>query len=447
MTELPATLVQLQNAIRVGTLSIGEAVAAQKNRVASLDAKYRCVVEAFDDQPASGAGSLAGISLAHKDIFDTPNRAPGVGHDHGRARPGNRAATAISRLHEAGAMNLAALTMAEYACGATGDNPRFDRIVNPLSYEIVVGGSSSGSAVAVACEMAYGSLGTDTAGSVRIPAATCGLIGLKTTHGLVSKQGVFPLAPSLDSVGILTRSANDALAMLDVVADDEKLIDAQGSPRIAAWIPSKGIDSEVGDALTRFSHDTKSSKVESECAEYQALTHLSEIVMHSEAAQIHRESLIDGAASDSVKAVALTGLAIPREWYEAALADRARRTRAFVDAHLRDHDFLILPSVPNALPDWTTVTVGQAGFDVRQLLALHRFMGFVNYLGLPAISMPIASDSRGLPISVQLVARPFHERSLLAFAASFEEKHFGASGFTRNFTNKRIGKIADASIH
>ena len=438
MIELPATLTGLQRALGRGQLSRHEAIAAQRQRLNRLDGDFHCVVQAL---PAAAVerdnGVLSGIGLAHKDIFDTGDRRPGLGRDKGSIVRGLQPATAIARLRRHGASELAVVSMAEYACGATGENSRFERCVNPLRVEAVVGGSSSGSAVAVASEMAYGSLGTDTAGSIRIPAATCALIGLKTTHGLVPVDGVHPLAPALDSVGVLARSAADAAQLLEATADTGLLrAAANAPPRIKAWIPDVGLHASVAAALTEFAGDWNVTERMGQWPDHDTLTRLAEIVLHTEAANTHRAALLEGSSSPAVQAVALAGLVIPNDWYHAALADRARRARDFVHEHLREHDIFLIPALPDPVPDWNSVSAGSEDFDARQLLGLHRYMGFVNYLGLPAVVIPIARDAIGMPISVQLIARPFHERSLLAFAHAVELKRFGTSGFTHSFSTQ-----------
>lgn len=436
MHELPATLRGMQLAVSSGRMSPPEAISLQRRRLTEVDARLHSVVQEFpktDTYP----GPLAGIGLAHKDIFNTAGRRPGTGHDAGTASEGLVAAPAVARLETAGASTMAVLAMAEYACGATGDNPLFKRCINPLSEHAAVGGSSSGSAVAVAAGLVYGSLGTDTAGSVRIPAATCALVGLKTTHGLVPLDGVHPLAPSLDSVGLLTRSAPDAMHLLQIVADTGMLRPATSARvRIKAWLPASGLHEEVASALHDFARESASTQIIATLPQHQTLTRLAEIVMHTEAAATHRAALLACALSPSVEAVALAGLVIPPEWYHAALADRGRHAQMFVQEHLQAHDLLVMPALPQPIPDWSAVTTDSPGFDVKQLLALHSYMGFVNYLGFPSLVFPIARDSRGMPISVQVLARPFHEADLLAFAEQVELRRFGVNGFTEHFPNQ-----------
>ena len=428
VVELPATLVGLQQALAGGELSPHEALAAQRKNLNRLNRHFHAVVDELpESDPIGFHQKLWGIGLAHKDIFELQGRRPGLGLGKGVATPGFKTATAIQRLSTHGASHLATLVMAEYACGATSENANFSRCVNPLHPDAVVGGSSSGSAVAVSAYMAYASLGTDTAGSVRIPAATCGLIGLKTTPGVVSTEGVYPLAPSLDSVGLLGRTAEDTRQVLEAVAEDGSLQPASAdSARVKAWIPETGLHESVALAMQECARSMHIGTQTSTCAEHNTLTQLSEIVLHTEAARTHRQALLEGRSPAAVEAVALAGLVIPRPWYEAAIACRARHARDFVRAYLQEQDILMVPALPMPIPDWKEVMPGNAHFNTRQLLDMHRFMGFVNYLGLPALVVPVAIDKRGLPISVQLIGRPFHELSLLKYALQIESQHFNA---------------------
>lgn len=440
MTELPPTLVQMQRLIAQGELSPAEALQVQRERVAALDARFHCVVSVPQPTPSDECptGPLAGIGLAHKDIFDTEGHRPGIGHDAGAQTPGTRNARVLERLRQSGAAHLARLVMAEYACGATGANVRQRPCINPLHPQAVVGGSSSGSAVAVASGLAYGSLGTDTAGSVRIPAATCGVLGLKTTHGLVDLDGVAPLAPALDSVGLLARTAADAGQLLSAVAGRP----LQGSPdparhrvrpssaslRIKAVIPN-ALDDQVAQALHGFMATWPRAAVVCDMPEQARLAQWAEVLLHAEASQVHRGALLSREVSPMVEAVALPGLVIAAEWVLAVRAQRAAQLRAFVAAHLRQYDLLVLPALAHAVPDWSVVTPGAPGFDAQRLVGLYRYMGFVNYLGLPSVVFPVAVDRRGLPIAVQVLARPFHDAVLLAWAAAVEDRLCGPAGF------------------
>ncbi|MEI7783677.1 MAG: amidase, partial [Betaproteobacteria bacterium] len=323
--------------------------------------------------------------------------------------------------------HLGALVMAEHACGATSANAHFERCINPLHPNAVVGGSSSGSAVAVAGGLAYGALGTDTAGSVRIPAATCGLVGLKTTQGLIPTQGLSPLAPSLDTIGVLARTVADAAELLGPLAPALAPCPAQ-APQLRAWIPGDWLHAEVARALGELAGELGAQPVDLQ-SDHQHLSGLADVVLHGEVAQLQRDALLSGRLSPPVQALALPGLLMPPSWLPAALAVRCAELRRFCQSQLPAGSVLLMPALPHPVPDWQTVQPGQPQFVARELLALHRCMGFINYLGLPALVVPIDRDSRGLPISVQLVGRPFHERELLAVAAQLQERRFGSAGF------------------
>ena len=414
-------MVQLLAHIRAGEISSQQALLAQVERGRALRGAYDCVVDELP-MPSPEAGPLAGIALAHKDIFNLQDRLPGCGVQRGSWRAGVRPAAAIQALASAGASQWAALVMAPHACGATAQNPHFARCVNPLNEIAAVGGSSSGSAVAVACGMTYAALGTDTAGSVRIPAATCGLIGLKTTYGAVSTLGCVALAPSLDSVGVLSRYAQDAREIwqaLSPLSQRRSKVNAEKTCQV--WFPELGADSQVIEAIRDWTSKLhmKVTKVDI-TDEFEQLSRHAQRVLIYETAETHRASLLSGRADPAVQAIGLAGLGLPKAWYQQSMQARAAFLEQFVTRHFSDSEFLILPALGCPVPDWACVEIGHPAFDRLQLAGMHAFMGFVNYLGLPALNLPIARDARGLPICVQVLARPFAEHHLLDFAEHHE---------------------------
>ena len=424
---LPERLVQLQTQIRAGHVSAQQALHAQLQRAQALRATTACVVDTLP-MTAITEGPLAGIALSHKDIFNLQDRLPGCGVHPGQPSPGVKPAAAVAALAQAGASQWATLVMAPHACGATAQNPHYERCVNPLDSEAAVGGSSSGSAVAVASGMTYAALGTDTAGSVRIPAATCGLIGLKTTHGAVSTDGCAPLAPSLDSVGVLSRYADDARQIWQALCPQAKRSEVLPAPtvgdwRCQLWLPQTGVDPEIAHAIRQWVAQWGLQASPADLtAEIEQLNRHAQRVLFFETARTHRADLLAGQADSAVQAIGQMGLAIPQAWYEQSLACRAALLDQFVAHHFSQADFLILPALGCLLPDWQTVEVGHLEFDRRRLAAMHVFMGFVNYLGLPALNLPIARDAKQRPICVQVLARPFDEHRLLDFAAHVELK-------------------------
>jgi aspartyl-tRNA(Asn)/glutamyl-tRNA(Gln) amidotransferase subunit A len=509
--ELPASLAALRAAFAAGALAHDDALAAQAARFSALDARYRAAVPPASscddsdrdansdrvkdktdwgsggadprDEPLAPAHSspfappapsdtdigrpLAGIGLAHKDIFFDGSHRPGCGLRGSPAQPHQAPSPLLARLRAAGAARLGTLSMAQFACGSTAENPALARPINPCDAMAAVGGSSSGSAVAVASGMCHASLGTDTAGSVRIPAATCGVLGLKPTLGYLPTTGVYPLAPSLDTVGVIARSASDAALILLCAAGGRSAhgeriaLDAAGlaawlaprASRIAVALDSSELDAQVGAALeqltSRLAHTHAVRR--SAAIDPGALGKLCETLLHSEAATLHLGHLRAHAramgASDGQEtggeaepaasaqagallpapmfAVVAPGAVLPAHWYRAALATRADTLRRFVARHFADADLLLVPALPICIPDWDTVHTDAPRFAPRTLVALHRWMSWVNYLGLPAIVFPIGTDSRGRPISVQIIGRPGGEAALLALAHELEP----AAGF------------------
>lgn len=420
MTELPDRMVQLLAQIRAGRTSAQAALLAQIAHGRALAGSYACVV---DELPvtAPATGPLAGIALAYKDIFDLQDRWPGCGVQRGASQVGVQPAAAVKALADAGASQWATLVMAPHACGATAQNPHFARCINPLDERAAVGGSSSGSAVAVASGMTYAALGTDTAGSVRIPAATCGLIGLKTTQGAVSTQGCAPLAPSLDTVGILTRCPQDAREIWQALSPLSLRKPRDNEVSCQVWFPHQGVHRQVVEAIQDWiaKLDIKVSEVDI-TDEFEQLNRHAQRVLFYETAQTHRASLLAGQADPAVQAIGLSGLGLPQAWYQESMHARAAFLEQFVKQHLHHADFLILPALGCLVPDWACVEIGNPDFDRSQLAGMHAFMAFVNYLGLPALNLPIARDAQGRPICIQVLARPFAEHRLLDFAEHVE---------------------------
>jgi len=420
MFELPARMTQLQAHIRAGQVSVQDALLAQLKRGQSLNAKFPCVVDELPLETSHSPrleGPLAGIALAHKDIFQIKDRLPGCGVGPGRAKLGLDSAAAVSQLAQAGASQWATLVMAPHACGATSQNSHFSRCINPTDENAAVGGSSSGSAVAVAAGMTYAALGTDTAGSVRIPAATCGLIGLKTTHGAVSNAGCSPLAPSLDSVGILSRCAQDAREIWAALQPQLPRHQTKKPLNCQLWLPVDGVDSSVAQAIKAWVSTLEAHVVDIHMdSEFDVLNRHAQRVLFYETAQTHLAALKEDTAEPSVKAIGLLGMGIPQSWYDDSIQARPFLLQDFVKTHFAETDFLILPSLAGQVPNWQSVEVGHPSFDRKALFDLHRFMAFVNYLGLPCLNLPIGCDVHGRAICVQVLAKPFAEHQLLNFA-------------------------------
>jgi Asp-tRNA(Asn)/Glu-tRNA(Gln) amidotransferase A subunit family amidase len=435
-SSLPPTLTGLRQSILAGDLSVQEALDVQRAHIAAGDRGLNSVVHLHQNIATPPKSMpLAGVGLAHKDIFVTAHRKAGCGWRQMPEDQPDQTASALLHLEAAGAANLAALSMAEFASGATGENPSQPQTFNPLNTHAAVGGSSSGSAVAVAAGLCYASLGTDTAGSVRIPAATCGIFGFKPSRGQISRDGAFPLAPSLDAVGLLSRSAMDTAVLMAVLGKPGKGGAGTEHPprwRVRCAIQATTLDTQVGDALARFvaGLGPGCSLLPDATPDLGAIDAHAQVLLHVEASRTHLERLRrePQALAVTTRSIAAPGVVIPPAWYETALARREAFTRAFANTCLHSADVLLLPALARPIPDWTQVHRSSDRFEAAELLALHRWMMFANYLDLPAAVLPIGVDARGMPISIQVVARPDGDATLLAFCQWIERQSHGFHG-------------------
>jgi len=429
MSRLPNTAVGLRAAIRKGEISHEEAVTAQEHHFARAGARWQCVTHHLPVamSPPKADLPLSGVGMAHKDIFDLPGFKPGLGRGFGSADATVTQAQALEQLQSAGALNLGAVTMAEDACSAVAQTRNLPIPLNPRDPRLAVGASSSGSGVAVAAGMVYASLGTDTAGSVRLPAMTCSVLGLKTTHGLISRQGVASLADSLDSVGVLARSCGDITLVLQALCAKSDLRQENAAPVVGFWLPEVGLEPSAQVQLEGLFRAYGSAGVDLSAHEARASA-LVQVVMSAEIGQVHRKRIATGEACVQVRAMGTLGMGMPESWYEAAIANRAHWLQAFLNDTMRQIDVLMVPMQVEPLPLADEVYSGSPGFSVSKYLALHRFCGWVNYLGIPSISVPIGIDKDGRSFSVQLLARPRDELTLLRVASRLEHDIYGENG-------------------
>lgn len=379
--------------------------------------------------------SQAGVPLAHKDMFYRAGRVSTCGSKILRGHVPEVTSAALEGLDAAGFADLGRLNMSEFAYGPTGHNEHYGDCRNPWNPDYITGGSSSGSGAAVAARLVYGALGSDTGGSVRLPAAACGVTGLKTTWGRVSRHGAMPLSHSLDTIGPLARRAEDCALLLQAIAGfdardpissrepvDDYAKDGP-APRIAfssAWI-ERNADPEVAAAVLAAAKAFK-NLVEVEAPDFDTLSAHCLVVMQAEASAQHAQWMRErpGDYSSAVRARLESGYAIPASQYLEVLRLRGAWLERFCSETLGKVDLYLLPGIAVRLP--TRVQTGpQGGPDMPRLLGeVTRLTRWVNYLGVPALVIPCGFDSRGLPISLQLVGRPFAERALLAAGRAFQ---------------------------
>ncbi|MCD8504710.1 MAG: amidase [Burkholderiaceae bacterium] len=425
------TIAQLRARLASSGESPADALSEQHDyfsRVGRLTNSTTCVFPLVKST-ADENKPLQGVGLAHKDIFDLPGRSPGLGRDAGSPKPGLSQAWAVEQLERAGATNFGALTMAEDACSATGQTRHLPTPINPLGADMAVGGSSSGSAVAVASGIVFASLGTDTAGSVRIPAMTCGVMGLKTTHGLIPRDGMTILSPSLDSIGVLARSVGDVAELMQVLAPGLRWqnLHSRAAIKVGYWLDDVQMDERVLAVVGRVMRHYGQTHIAPVNHERRASA-LQEMVMAYEVGQTLRARIANGLACSQVAGLGSYGLMIPNIWWREALRQRPEHLKAFVDDVFGKVDVMMAPLQIDLLPKTSEVYLGNPEFKAAKLLGLHRYCGWVNYLGLPALAIPIGTTPDGLPVSIQLIAKPFNEVQLLALAGQIQNDIYGVHG-------------------
>ena len=391
-------------------------------RTAGLGRWLRAVVHVCDVSHHRD-GPLADWPYAAKDMFGNGVTAPTWGCAESPVGILPRAPV-LQRLDDAGACRLAATEMTELAYEPSGHNAARGRPFNPWNKDVVTGGSSSGSAVLVASGCCAVALGSDTGGSVRIPAHCCGVSALKPTWGAIPVDGAMPLAPSLDTVGIIARAASDIGKVWAVIADKP------GTPveiRSAAVLTDAFAASD--DDIARVCRDgvlaigdLGLSLVNREGmpdeADQQAL-----LVMQAEAARTHRAGLADPRIESTLRKRLAKGLSISDAALGASLGARIALREAFLRRTLGGCDVALLPVMPIRTPAVTEVDPALPTFKARTLFAMSRFTRFANYIGLPVLAVPVGFDTRGLPVGLQIVGRPDSDAALIEVGKALQARH------------------------
>jgi AtzE family amidohydrolase len=424
---------RLVDAVPAGS---GKPVGRVADAPAGVAAELNVFTSVFRDAPRPGP--LADMTFAVKDLFDVEGVVTLAGSvAKADDPPATADATAVARLRRAGAQLIGATNMDELAYGFTTENSHYGPTRNPHDPERVAGGSSGGSAVAVATSLARVALGTDTNGSVRIPAAFCGVFGLRPTYGLVPRTGSALFAPSFDAVGPLARTVGDLALVLDAIAGpdwiDPTCIRVRAEPFISflargvAGLRVARAAGELWDAATPEVHDAAERVAAAlgatemlELPEVGRARAAAIVITAAEGADQHQELLrttpeiVDVRVRDRF----LAGLGVSATDYLAAQRFR-RAWQARVLPLLDEVDVLVLPTVACTAPliDQPTIEIG--GVVLPTGAVLGRFTQPLSFIGLPALSVPLAGAD-GLPIGVQLAGRPGTDGILLAAAAALE---------------------------
>jgi aspartyl-tRNA(Asn)/glutamyl-tRNA(Gln) amidotransferase subunit A len=395
----------------------------------------RAAAKAVDDERARGVdrGPLHGMPISIKDLVDIAGQPTTAGS---RVRDGHMAthdAPIIRRLRDAGAVLIGKTNIHEFALGPTSDESAFGPVLNPHDTTRVAGGSSGGSAAAVATGMGEASIGSDTGGSIRIPAAACGVIGLKPSFGEVPTDDVVPLSFTLDHVGPITKTVADAAAIWAVLAGKPIPTLAPPATSSLALGALEGyftmlLDDHVRRAYTHALAHLRGAGARIESKTIDGASTIVETYTNislPEASLWHAATLDSQAAADYQPLVRQRlefGRTIPAVAYLRAMQNRQTLTRA-VDAALDGCDALVLPTLPIVAPKLgeaeVTFELPMGGTDkLTARMALLRLTQLFNLTGHPAISLPIPSD--GLPVGLQLVGRRDDTASLLSIAAACE---------------------------
>jgi aspartyl-tRNA(Asn)/glutamyl-tRNA(Gln) amidotransferase subunit A len=389
--------------------------------------------------PQNGMQStlLYGIPLAVKDLYDTKGIRTTAGSRFFADNIPQEDAFVVQKIKRAGAQIIGKTNTHEIALGVTNNNPHYGACKNPWDISRTPGGSSGGSAVAVATGMAMAALGTDTGGSIRIPAALCGVVGLKPTYGRVSLRGILPLSWNLDHAGPITRNVEDAALMLQVMGGYDEL-----DPTSVKTLP--------GDYSSHLKDSMKERKIALAIGSFIEVADQEVLEAVRNAAQILAEQgvlitevnmdfLKEGAIANAVMTQA-DGAAFHRErlkehpdWFGADVRQRletgaaftsseyalARRTQAEVKRRcellLNLYDVLILPTTPIPAP----VLEGENA--VERARQLTRFTAPFNLTGLPALTVPCGFTKDGLPIGLQIVSRAWNEAGVLRAGYAFQQ--------------------------
>jgi AtzE family amidohydrolase len=444
-------VVATAEAIRTGSLTACKVIESTLDRIRCRDSELNsftsvtseravCDAEAVDTAVAEGRdpGPLAGVPFAVKDLLDIQGLPTLAGSRiGGQEEPATVDAASVAQLRQAGAVLVGALNMDEYACGFTTENTHYGPTRNPRDITRIAGGSSGGSAAAVAGGLVPFSLGSDTNGSIRIPAALCGIYGLKPTYGRISRSGAKTFGMTLDHIGPLAASVRDLASVYDVLQDGyckrngaaerppeaciPRLADGTAGLRIAVaddYFVS-GCEPNVGAALAKVAGALDATQKitinESHRARAAAM-----LITFAEGSSLHMADLktrlgdFDPMTQDWFLAAAL----VPAAHYVAAQRFREWYRRKWAEI-FSEIDVVLTPTTPYAAPRIGQTMMNVAGVEVEARPNLGRYTQPLSLIGLPVMSVPVSMGGH-LPLGVQLVAAPWNEPALFRVAAALE---------------------------
>ena len=449
------TILEAAAALRKRAVSSAELTEAALKSIRQLNPKLnafitvtedsaRAQAKAADAELSKGAdrGPLHGVPIAVKDVFETRGVRTTCGSAIFKDNVPDRDAAVVEKLAAAGAVLIGKAGMHELAYGITSNNPHFGTVRNPRDPDRIPGGSSGGSGAAVGADMVFMAMGSDTGGSIRIPASFCGTVGLKPTSGRVSRYGVMPLDFSLDHMGPLARTARDAAVTLQAIAGFDTRDETSSREPVDNYLPAENcsirgvriglpenfyfdrLDPEVDSAVRRMAANAETlgaHVIPVRVPDIAALNAVGRVILLAEGSALMEKYAgnRDMFGADVMALIDQGRLLAATDYIN---AQRLRRMMQRDFAQLwRRVDCLFTPTTPMGAPRIgdTTAQFGDQTEDVR--LASTRLVRGINVLGLPALSMPCGVDRQALPLGLQIIGRPFDEALILRVAAALED--------------------------
>ncbi len=451
------SMTEAADAFARGEVAAEALVHASLDRIRALDGKVNSVIRLEGDAALAAAraqdqarsagrplGKLAGAPMMHKDMYYRAGQVTTCGSKIRRDFRPTVTATVLDRLDAAGAIDMGTLNMAEFAQNPTGHNRHFGDCHNPWNLAYCTGGSSSGSGAGVAARFFTAALGSDTGGSIRLPATLCGVTGLKATQTRVSRHGVMPLAFSADNVEPLVRTARDAARFMAVISGHDPkdptsareavpdyeaaltgslkglkvavcetyFCEGADQPVLAAFEAALAAMQAAGASITRV-----------KAPSLKAINAYTAMVSRVEGAAIHANWMREYPADYAIHLSArlFGGYAMPGHLYVEGLARRGPLLRQFVAEALTGFDVVATPTVKTQVPTLAETDIDADPANWHRFMAVSANTRPFNYLGLPTISIPCGFDDRGLPVGLQLAARPFAEATVLRAADAYQQ--------------------------
>jgi aspartyl-tRNA(Asn)/glutamyl-tRNA(Gln) amidotransferase subunit A len=444
MNVTQLSLAEVSELVRAKQVSPVELTQACLERINKLDGKLNAFITITAESALASAraaeaeiargewrGPLHGIPIGLKDLVETAGARTTAGSALRKDYVPTHDAEVARRLRAAGAISVGKTNLHEFAYGGSSAISHFGPVRNPWDVERSPGGSSGGSAAAVATGMCFATIGTDTGGSIRQPAAYCGIVGLKPTYGRVSVKGVVPLSWTFDHVGPMTRTVKDAAIVLAVIADDADYVANLGEPvsRLRVGVLRdlffENIDAEIAGAMEVALREI--GKLASEprdvaplVPDYTAMMKVYSAVLTAEAYAYHKDDVAKApeAYQPATLKRILAGAKVTREEYESGKRE-VQRVRATIGEAFKEVDVLITPAI--ALPPYRIEELVEIESARRRELEMLRNARPLNFFGLPAISVPCGFTKSGLPIGMQIIGGPGAEPTVLRLAYAYEQ--------------------------